>query len=796
MRRRVALWSSFCVCCLAVLTACSSPEQREANYLKRGIEYFKQGAYREAGIEFANAAKIKPTDAVARYNIGLVYEALGDNLNAFNAFNAAEEQDPHYVPCLIKLAEIYLAAGKIEDGSRRVDTLLADDPQSANGHALRASQLLRQDDKPGAESEARAALRREPGNLLATAVLTGLYASLGDEKQTEAVLDAALALHPRTLSLRNLEIAAYDRLGDLPKLQAAYDAVFQLVAPPAREQRVQLAMRLAKSGDAPGAERVLRAGVQAAGGDQPMEFALIQFLNQYEGLDAAKAEIEAIRRADPANDDYGLWLADLLWKRGDAAAAASDLSAAVEQAHGPAQKVEAETLLARVEASLGHRDHAEALVTAALTGHPGDRSALYVRASLAYDRGAYLDAVSDLRTVTREAPDDEEASELLAETVLRQGHPDLAIDTLGHVLQLDPQKLAALVRMAQMYYLIGDSGRAFELLRAATQIDPSYPVAWESLARIAEDVRDWPRAADALEHLQVLDGQRQVALVLRGHLLDGEGKTDEAYKIFVTAIEAGPQSPAVEVVLDLLIESARRNGRLAEAEAMIDKLPVEPGLKSDAIGRCELELGHDDAAASALDRAISARVPRADAYLARAGLAVRARQADKALQILKLGGDLLPTDTAIPMMEADILRATDRMRDAIPIYAAILARNPALDKAANNFASLVADYDYRDPALLGRARQLAERFRASDDASFLDTLGWVYFREDMIAESISVFDRATRLGDLSPIQHYHYGAALLRSGRPDDARRELTAALAAQQGFPGREDAVRMLAGI
>src|ERR1700761_8979784 len=140
------------------LGACEKPEEKESRYLKRGNELFEQGQLEKARVEYKNAARIKPTDPEVDYRFGLLDEAEGDIRGAFDAFSTAEQQNAHYSPVLIKLAEYYITAGHEDEAEKRISIALSDDPNNANALAMHGALLLRQKDFVGAEQEARAAL--------------------------------------------------------------------------------------------------------------------------------------------------------------------------------------------------------------------------------------------------------------------------------------------------------------------------------------------------------------------------------------------------------------------------------------------------------------------------------------------------------------------------------------------------------------------------------------------------------------------------------------------------------------
>ncbi len=753
-----------------------------------------QQAYEQARIEFVNAARLKPADPLPTFKLGLVDEAEGDTINAFNAFTEAATQDGHFAAAQVKLAQYYLAADQLEVAQDHLASVLADQPDNADAHGLRGALLLRQGDLAGAEAEAALALARDPGNLFALGARIGAAVARGDGAATASLLDAALALHPDNAELRDLAITAYDRLGDEKRLEAAYAAMFKL-APPARAYRASLANRLVASGRLDAAELILRDGVAADPHDLPMRQTLFSFLADHRGLESAEAEIAADRAANPDDRELPFQLAEIYASRGSLAKATATLADLSRHATVEQDRYKADTMLARIALTAGQIETAASLVRNVLDAAPGEHGALYIRALIEAGQGATATAVDDLRSITREDPGDARAQELLAELLLRQGHPDLAIDTLSQVVERNAANPVALVRLAQLYHLIGKSADALVILHAATKTEPDNALAWESTARIALDIKDWGEAGRAIAALKTLPGQQTLARLLDAARLAGTGKPDEALAAMLEVATAERAGPLAQHALEAAVTLERSLNRLGDLGPRLQALNVDPGLKAMIGGRVAYELGQTTAATTLLDTAIASGIGEPDIYTDRATLAVQAGQTDAALTILRKGAALLPADTSIPLMLGTVLLLAGQDRQAIQTYDVLLANNPALDIAANNEAATIADHEYGDHAALERARTLAERFRVSDNLGFLDTLGWVYYREGSLKEALSVFERASRIGELPPVMHYHYGATLLAANRRDDARRELTAAVAAP-GFDELPAAQKLLTGL
>ncbi len=777
-----------------LLASCSGPDEREARYLRHGIDLFDTGAYQQARIEFLNAARIKPADPEPLYRLGLINEALGDAVNAFRTFSTAATQDPHYIPAKLKLAQYFLFSDQLNPAAEQLDQILADQPKNADAQALRGALMLRRNDLVAAEKQAQLALAEDPDNAFAVAAMVGVDVANRDEEATVKTLDRALLRHPNDIPLRTLAISAYAQFDDLPRLEAAYQAIFKLT-PPARNYRAELADRYTRAGRLSDAEQVLRAGVAEAPKDQAMRRLLIDFLSRNRGVPAADAEIRAEIAADPENRDLPFILADLYSTHGDTDKAEVQLVVISKTAALPADRLRADALRARLALALNRPQVAQDLVDRVLAVEPTNHEALYVRATLYFSRGLLQNAVTDLRTITREDPQNAKAEELLAELLTRQGHLDLAIDTLSQVVEHDPSNMFSLVRLAQFYHAVGNSSQALDLLNAATKAVPDNQYGWESTARIAEDMKDWNEAATAIARLGALAGEKSLAQFLDARLLAGKGKTAEAITEFAQVAGTERTGPLAEHALDAIIEVEQKQGTLAAGADLIKGLAVDAGLKASAVGRIEFALGQSDAAAASLDQAIQADIRRPELYTERASLAVRAHALDQAVTILRNGASRLPADNSIAVMLGDTLGLAGQYDAAMEVYGKLLDRDPGVDIAANNLAAMIADHAYTDHATLEHGRNLAERFRASDNRDFLDTLGWVYYREGAYDEALGIFDRMTRLGALSPIMHYHYGAVLMGANRREEAKRELTVALDSPT-FADAAEARKMLMGM
>lgn len=776
----------------ALVAGCSDPEQRAAKYIQSGMEYLTQGQYEKARVEFKNAGRIKPTDPEIRYRLGLVDEAQGNLRAAFLNFREAENQNARFRPALLKLAEMYLAGERYDEVEKRLAIVLEDTPDDPGAHAIKGALLLRHGDHAGAEAEAKAALAKDPNNTAAVAVLTGLYTAMDQPDRAAKALEEGIAKHPKDMSLLQLRVALYRKLGDIDKAADAYNALFAL-KPDDVALRADLARMFVAAKRPDDAEKVLRDGIAREPDNLPMKSQLVAFLNDVRGPKAAEAQLVEFIKADPKINAFNFWLAELHLREGDVSGATTVLQQVANTQKMEPPGLTARAMLARISFGRGEREAAQRLVDEVLTRAPTNPEALYMRASLSFEKGDYQSVVTDIRTILRDNPRAQQVYQLLAEALLQQGRVDLAIETLSQFLELAPTNKAAQVRLAQLYHVNGDSNRALALIDAVTELDPEYPVAWETRARIAIEHKDWPAAEAAVAKLRPLEGQATTADYLHGQVLASTGKMEEAVKVFTSVIDADPSSPLADRAILALIPAQKRLGRAEAATKYLDGLGLKSPTALTALAQTHAELGRRDKAAEIVDGVIAQGPTSPDPYILRARLYITENQRIPAVDVLQRGVQAVPSDMRMPVMLADLYSQMGRISEAIALYENALQRNPGLDLAANNMAQLIADHQFNDQQALEKARRAAERFIRSENPLFQDTIAWVYVRQGQAEQALSIFSRLAATANLPQQIHYHYGKALVMAGDKVEAKKQLEIATKDAKPYPGLDDAKQLL---
>jgi Tfp pilus assembly protein PilF len=118
--------------------------------------------------------------------------------------------------------------------------------------------------------------------------------------------------------------------------------------------------------------------------------------------------------------------------------------------------------------------------------------------------------------------------------------------------------------------------------------------------------------------------------------------------------------------------------------------------------------------------------------------------------------------------------------------------NPASEPLANNLAMLLTTYR-EDAGSIEKASELVRRFRDSDNPAYLNTYGWVRYRQGQFGEAVTYLRRASEAVPNNAIMHYHLGMALLKTGDTEQARAELEKAANSTETFPGKDAAQKAL---
>jgi len=152
-----------------------------------------------------------------------------------------------------------------------------------------------------------------------------------------------------------------------------------------------------------------------------------------------------------------------------------------------------------------------------------------------------------------------------------------------------------------------------------------------------------------------------------------------------------------------------------------------------------------------------------------------------------------PQDATARLMIAMILEAQNKTGEAKTRYDEVLAIDGRSVIAANNLAYLYAEAGEN----LDRAVSLAQiaSGQARDNPAVRDTLGWVYYRKDVLDLAILAFEESVAKDPDNPLYRYHLGLAFTKRGDLGRARLSLESALKLKPDYQEALQALRTIRG-
>lgn len=506
------------------------------------------------------------------------------------------------------------------------------------------------------------------------------------------------------------------------------------------------------------------------------------------------------------------------------------------------------TSLAEEYARLAELDRAERELLVLLEHHPNYQPAQLMMGKVEYESRKPALAAAHLRRAIRLAPTDPEAYLVLAQVQLDQGAADEAVKTIEALGVEAPGDPTGYRRLGLVLADKGDHARAEKLLSKAVEIDRADAEAWVALARLYEVTHRPQKAEDAFDQALIEDPDNPDVLIAAGRLALSRNMPARARAYFdrVVSLSDDPALGA-KVALAYLanhqfapaaefLDSARAAGlreahisfyaglvherllhysKAAEAYA---EIPSEAEMFQEAQLRraiC-LSLAGDHVAALALFQKALAEQPDQPQLTAGYSRALERSGAKReAENILTTAMDRHSAPELITAL-AELYQRDDRLRQAVGLLSEALARAPedqnllyalgAAYERSGDFEQAIAQMrrllkvnpehaaamNFIGYSLAEKSRDLDEAERLvkralelePDSGSFLDSLGWVYFRRGQYQRAVEALERAAALDPEEPLIIEHLGDAYRRTGKTAQAVQAYRRALKALVAVP------------
>jgi putative PEP-CTERM system TPR-repeat lipoprotein len=783
----------------------------------RGDALLASGDADGAKAAYEAALAIDPAAGTAL--VGLARQALTKNDTATAQRYAAEAiaKDGKNPEVWMFQGGMLRGLGKTDEALAAFDKVIALRPHDRNANLEKAYIRINQKKYAEARTEIEAAQKAAPNSLLVTYGQALLDHSEGKNKEARESLQRILKSAPNHMP-SVLLAGAVDLNLDSPQTAQMHLRKYLEVDPSNVYARKLMAQALLKDAQPGNAAATLAPALNDTSDPQLLALAGESYMQAREFGKAASYLEKAVALApDVAVLRTSLGMARL--QQGDTAKGIAELERAT--ALDP-KSDRALTALAQAEVGLKHYDKALAAVTRLETLKPDDPQTYNLKATVLLTKGdlpaaraafekalqvkpTFFPAAANLAKLDVMEKKPEAARKrfeailekdkknfgamgALAELAMLENHPEEATTWLEKAQAENPDTIAPVLRLGSHYLATKQEKKALTLAR---KFQPSYPSNPEMMdllgqAQLAND--DAQGALDSYSKLVNLVPKSALAQI-RLATVQGKLKNDAgAAESLKRAIALQPNLLPARVAQ---VEVAMRRGRTDEALAMVRQLQQDvPGSPVGFLLEGDMQQAQKKPALAlaAYDKAFA--ITKSSAVLLRSAQALNQMgKESEARQRVAQWAKAHPDDLQMAMYQAESHLAAKEYKPAAALLEAIVKRAPGNGVALNNLA--YAYQELKDPRALATAEQAFKV--AGDNASVMDTLGWMLVEQGNTQRGLPLLQKAAAGAPTLPEVRYHLAVALNKSGDKAGARKELEALLAQNKSFAQLEEARSLL---
>jgi len=706
---------------------------------------------------------------------------------------------------------------KPDEALAAYDKVLALRPHDRNANLEKAYILVNQKKYAAARTEIEAAKKAAPGSLLVTYGQALLDYSEGKNKEARDALQRILKSAPNHMP-SVLLAGAVDLNLDLPEQAQMHLRKYLEAEPNNVYARKLMAQAMLKSQQPNDAAATLAPTLNDTKDPQLLALAGESYMQAGNFAKATSYLEKAVQLApDVAVLRTSLGMARL--QQGDTAKGIAELERATEL---DPKSDRALTALTQAEIKLKHFDKAMAAVNKLETLKPDDPQTYNLKATVLLAKGdvpaargafekalevkptffpaaanlAKLDVMEKKPEVARkrfEAILEKDkknfgAMGALAELAMLEKRPEEATTWLEKAQAENPDAIAPVLKLGNHYLATKQEKKALTLARKFQAANPSNPELMDLLgqAQLAND--DAQGALDSYSKLVNIVPKSALAQM---RLADAQSKLKNDAGAAESLKRASALQPNLLQARVAQVGVAMRRGRNDEALAMIRQLQQDiPGSPVGFLMEGDLHQSQKKPAlaAAAYDKAFA--ITKSGAVLLRTAQALRqsGKEAEARQRVLQYA-KAHPEDLGVAMYVAESHLAAKEYKPAAVLLEDIVKRAPNNGAALNNLA--YAYQQTKDPRALATAEQAFKV--AGDNASVMDTLGWMLVEQGNTQRGLPLLQKAAAGAPTLPEVRYHLAVALNKSGDKAGARKELESLLAQNQPFAQQEEARSLL---
>ena len=358
-----------------------------------------------------------------------------------------------------------------------------------------------------------------------------------------------------------------------------------------------------------------------------------------------------------------------------------------------------------------------------------------------------------------------------------------ARDLLNDVVAARPNDVRSLFQLSQAQRRLGDLPGAEATARKVIAQNARSPMGYYALALALEERRQYQSVIDALTpalaDFRARPGTNpasDLGLLLPhlGFAYQELGDFDRAIATFDEAHKLAPADATVTAYLAQANLSAKKYSAVIEItrKARADN-PDElrfARLEAQALRQS----GKADEAVAVLQNFVK-KQDKPESYVALAQIYSDTKRGPDAVKVLQEAQAKFPGDTTIGFELGAVFDKQKKFADAEAAFRQVLQKEPDNAPALNYIGYMLAERGER----LNESVDLLKKALAiePDNGSYLDSLGWAYYKADQLALAVDNLQRAADQLKANSVIQDHYGDVLFKLSRFDEAIAAWTRAL-------------------
>ncbi len=780
---------------IAVLTtgliACNGAEERKAKYMEEGKQLMQAGEYEKAQLAFKNIVQIDPKDWESHFQIAEALSKQGKIENAFKEYSTVVGNDPNHVMARVRVGQLLLLNRAVDDAEKLANEALAKQADNVEALVLLAGVQIAKNNGEGALVNVQKALQKSPDDVAATLMLASIHLRNNKAIDAIALLKQAIDKKTDSIPLKTMLVGVYAKNNQVAEAEEQLVSIIK-IKPDDVQSYKNLALFQVSTNQLDKAEATLRDAIQKLPDNEAAENNLIDFLVEKRSIDIAMNELQSLIDKKPESYALKFKLAglQLASKQGDKAEAT--LKQVAEQDKLGPNGVSARNKLAAIYASTKRADEAKGLIKEVLENNPRDAEALTLRGQFALAENKLPDAIGDFRSVLVDQPNNINVLKLLAATHLRNKEPELAKENMEKVVAAAPADEAARLDLAGLELNAGHEDQARQQIADLLKANPKSLKGLETLFKLEVSKKQWDKAQDVAKQAQQAFPAEPIGFYISGLGYQAENKLELAVQAFEQALDKKPD--AIEPLTEL-VKTHMALKQPAKAAAQLQqaiKRHADHFIAYNLLGGVYLSEQKFADAKAAFNKALEIKPDWFSPYRNLALGELMQKNNDAAIAIYKKGID--KTKGAMELVEdlARLHHGAGEHDKVIALYEDSYKRYPESAVAINNLASYLSDYA-ATPENLEKAAALAEPLAKSNNSSFLDTVGWIAFKQGKWEKAKENMEKALALEPNSPINNYHIGMLFFKQNDTAKSGEHLQKAIDSKANFFGLEDAKQTL---